>query len=470
MTTFPMTIRGRSVSADSLQKITDPATGQIVGLAPECDLACLDDACEAACDACGQWAELDQAERSSFLIKAADAVEAHTDEIGELLTAEQGKPLSEARGENQGFARFLRYFAELDLPAELVQDDDSARVEVVRRPLGVVAALTPWNGPVYMMGMKVAPALAAGNTMVLKPSPFTPLATLRLGEILGDVLPAGVLNVVSGGNALGAALVSHAVPRKVSFTGSIATGRTIAQAAAADLKRVTLELGGNDPAVLLDDVDLERALPRIFWSAFGNCGQTCVAVKRVYVPASLYPAVIDGLSALAAGAQVGDGRDPETQIGPLTTSSQLERINDLVQDAVDRGGRVAAGGSRLDRSGNFYAPTIVADVSDGVRIVDEEQFGPALPIIAYSDIEHAVQRANATQYGLGASVWGSDPTRLSKVASRLEAGAVWVNTHRATVGPQQPVSGWKWSGLGVEKGHWGLEALTELRVNYVAHS
>jgi acyl-CoA reductase-like NAD-dependent aldehyde dehydrogenase len=315
--------------------------------------------------------------------------------------------------------------------------------------------------------MKIAPALAAGNTVVLKPSPFTPLATLRLGELLRPVLPPGVLNVVSGGDALGVRMTGHPAVRKITFTGSVATGKRVAAAAAPDLKRITLELGGNDPAIVLDDADVDAVADGIFWSSFANAGQICSAIKRVYVPRSLHDALVDALADRARKVVVGDGTEKGTRLGPITTRPQFERVCELVEDALARGARAAAGGAPLDRPGNFFAPTVLTGIEDGVRIVDEEQFGPALPVVAYRDLEDAVERANGTHFGLDGSVWSADPERAASVATRLECGTVWINTHLVQ-GPAQPFGGARWSGIGVENGPWGLAGFYELQTLYRA--
>jgi acyl-CoA reductase-like NAD-dependent aldehyde dehydrogenase len=299
--------------------------------------------------------------------------------------------------------------------------------------------------------------------MVLKPSPYTPLATLKMGEVLNSALPPGVLNVVSGGDSLGARMTEHPVPRKITFTGSVSTGKKVAASAAPDLKRVTLELGGNDPAIVLDDVDAGELAERLFWGAFSNSGQVCIAIKRLYVPESRYDEMVEALAATARSVTTGDGMAEGTQLGPINNRPQFERVSELVADAVHHGARAAAGGRPIDGPGYFYEPTILSDVSDGTRIVDEEQFGPALPVIAYRDVEDALARANATHFGLGGSVWSADPDRAAALAERLECGTAWVNTH-AGLTPSQPFGGFKWSGMGVENGTWGLYGYTELQV------
>jgi acyl-CoA reductase-like NAD-dependent aldehyde dehydrogenase len=262
-------------------------------------------------------------------------------------------------------------------------------------------------------------------------------------------------------------MTAHPVPRKISFTGSVATGKRVAAAAAPDLKRVTLELGGNDPAILLDDVDPDAVVDKVFWAAFANNGQVCSAIKRVYVPEALYGRVVDALADRARAVRVGDGAAEGTELGPVNNRPQFERVAELVDDAVRGGARAVAGGSAREGGGYFFEPTILADVSDGTRIVDEEQFGPALPVIAYRDLDDAVERANATHFGLSGSVWSGDPDRGAEVAARLECGTAWSNTH-LVLQPHQPFGGAKWSGLGVENGPWGLLAFTELQVLYRA--
>ena len=459
---YVMTIDGQAVPAEQTFGVINPATGEVFAQAPECTREQLDAALESAHKAQLSW-KTDAAARTEALLAAADAVDAAAKELGPLLTAEQGKPVAQAIGEAKGVALWLRHFAKLDLPREVIQDDERVFAEVVRRPVGVVAAITPWNFPLSMAAWKIAPALRAGNTVVVKPSPYTPLATLRLGEVLRDVLPPGVLNIVSGGDELGGWMTSHPLVRKISFTGSVATGKKVAAAAAPDLKRVTLELGGNDPAIVLDDVDTEKVAAKLFCSAFRNNGQVCIAIKRVYVPERLHDDLVDALAAKARAAKVDDGMAEGTDLGPINNKPQFERVSELVSDALSNGATAVAGGGPLDRPGYFFAPTMLTGVSDGTRIVDEEQFGPALPVIPYRDVDDALARANATTFGLGGSVWSADPDRAADVAERLESGTAWVNTH-AALAPHQPFGGAKWSGIGVENGSWGLLGFTEIQV------
>ena len=465
---FTMTIAGGAVGGADDFEVLDPATGDTLALAPAASREQLDAAMEAALAAFPGW-RADEPARRSALAAAAGAVESATYELAKLLTQEQGKPLRESLAEVGTCATWLRYFATLELPREVVQDDEQALVEVVRRPLGVVAAITPWNFPLALASWKLAPALRAGNTVVLKPSPFTPLTTLRLAELLRPHLPAGVLNVVSGGDELGEWTSAHPVPRKISFTGSIATGKHVAASAASDLKRVTLELGGNDPAVLLDDVDPAALANRLFWGAFYNCGQVCAGIKRVYAPERLYDDVVSSLAERARSVKVANGMDDGVRVGPIATGPQFERVGELVADAVANGAHAAAGGAPLRLGGYFFAPTVLSGASDTMRIVAEEQFGPALPVIPYRDLDEALEHANATQFGLGGSVWSADPRRAAAVAGELETGTAWVNTH-AVLAPHQPFGGTKWSGIGVENGPWGLYGFTELQVLHHARA
>jgi acyl-CoA reductase-like NAD-dependent aldehyde dehydrogenase len=371
--------------------------------------------------------------------------------------------------EAYGAGYWMKYYSRLELPRDVIQDDEQAYAEVIRRPIGVVAAITPWNFPIMLAAWKIAPALLAGNTIVLKPSPFTPRSSLVMGEVLSEVLPPGVLNVVTGGDELGRWMTSHPTPRKISFTGSVATGKHVAAAAAPDLKRVTLELGGNDPAILLDDVDVAAITDKLFTGAFDNSGQICSAIKRVYVPESIHDEVVEALAARAAAAKVGDGMDPASELGPIQNRPQFDRVSGLVADALADGATAVTGGGPIDGPGYFFQPTILTGIAEGTRIVDEEQFGPALPIISYRDIDEVVARANATNFGLSGSVWSADADRAGAVAEQLDCGTAWVNAHVA-LGPHQPFGGYKWSGVGVENGPWGLAGYTELQVQYRARS
>jgi acyl-CoA reductase-like NAD-dependent aldehyde dehydrogenase len=447
-----MTIAGALASGTSTFGVIDPSTGQVIDNAPACGREQVEQVMAALQSAATEWAA-NPDRRKACLRAAAGMVDGHAEELAALVCRELGAPPAQALSQAAGLANFFRFYAEMvELEAEILSDAPDTRVAVLRRPVGPVVAIAPWNGPLYMAAMKIAPALAAGDPVVLKPSPYTPLATLRAGELLVDVFPPGVFNVVSGDNDLGPLLTSHRVPRMVTFTGSVATGLHVAAAAAADLKRVTLELGGNDAAVLLDDIDVEETAQELFRAGFHNCGQVCVAPKRVFVHDSRYDDLVEALADRARTAVVGSPGEEGVELGPVQNASQLARIIALVDDARTRGARVATGGIRMDRPGYFFQPTIIAEAVEGMRVVDEEQFGPVMPVIRFSDVDDAVSRANATEYGLGASAWSSDPVRAEQVADRLVAGQAWVNTHQSTLGPHQPVVGVKtqrsWRGEG----------------------
>jgi len=458
-----MTVNGRAVAGEDSFAVFDPALGAECGRAPQCSAEQLDDAMAAAEAAAERWGRSEN-DRRHALRRAADTIGEHVTELATILTTEQGKPFRDACTEVTRSAQWLSYFSDLGpmgSPARVGAD----RAELVRRPIGVVAAITPWNAPLMLACWKLGPALRAGNTVVLKPSPFTPLSTLRMGELLANVLPPGVLNVVCGGDDLGAQLTAHRVPRKISFTGSVPTGKKVAVAAAGDLKRVTLELGGNDPAIVLDDADPVGIADALFWSVFRNCGQVCSAVKRVYVPETLHDQVVDELAQRARAVRVGPGFDDGVELGPINNVPQLARVEELVDDARQHGATVAAGGSRLPGAGHFYAPTVVTGVGRGTRVVDEEQFGPVVPVVAYRDIDDAVEQANATHFGLSASVWSADASRAAEVGARLQAGRVGLNVHPG-ISPDIPFGGWKWSGIGLENGVAALDEYTQLQVVY----
>jgi acyl-CoA reductase-like NAD-dependent aldehyde dehydrogenase len=462
MSEFSMTIDGTQASTAETFGVVNPATGEVFEQAPECTREQLDTAMESAHKAYRDWRSDEDARRKA-LHALGDLMFASAGDIAPILTSEQGKPLADANMELMGAGVWFKYYADLEIPRQVIQDDDNAFVEVVRKPIGVVAAITPWNFPLVLASWKIAPALLAGNTMVLKPSPYTPLATLKLGELLASALPPGVLNVVSGGDELGKWMTSHPLARKVSFTGSISAGKHVATSAAADLKRVTLELGGNDAAIILDDVDPAAVADKLFWGAFQNNGQVCSAIKRVYAPEAIHDQLAEALAAKAREVKVGDGAVEGNQLGPINNKPQYERVSELVADALAGGATALTGGKPVDGPGYFFEPTILTGALDGTRIVDEEQFGPALPILSYRNLDEAVDRANATNFGLSGSVWGTDSDRAAEVASRLECGTAWVNTHLALM-PQQPFGGAKWSGIGVENGPWGYYGFTELQV------
>jgi len=434
--------------------VLDPATGEPFAEAPDQQPAELDAIVDRAYAAWRGW-RADPDARAAALLAAADAVERAAPDLAPLLTREQGKPLPESHAEVARTAARLRYFATLRPQTQPIADGRPMHSEVRWRPLGPVAAIVPWNFPLQLASAKFAPALAAGNTVVLKPSPFTPLATRMLGSILAAALPEDVLTVVTGREPLGERLASHPGFRHVTFTGSVPTGRAVARGAASSLARVTLELGGNDAAILLDDVDVEQIADRLFWAAFRNCGQICMAVKRVYAPARRYSEVVEALAQCAKKTVVGPGLDAGSQLGPINNAPQLARVEHYAAQALADGARAAAGGYPLDRPGYFFAPTILADVPPQNPLVTEEQFGPVLPVLPYRRIDEAVEAANGTGFGLGGSVWGSDLGQAETVAGQLECGTAWIN-HHGELSLAQPFAGAKESGVGVAGGPWGF--------------
>ena len=462
MLAYPMLIDGQLVNTPEQDPVINPAQGTPFATCAHASKAHIDQAVSAAARAYRTWRK-DEALRRQKLNECAAALQAHTSEVAEVLTREQGKPLNTAMMELYAASMWFSYFAGLEIKPEVLQDDGEKRIQIVRKPLGVVGAITPWNFPVVLLSWKFAPALLAGNTVVLKPSEFTPLSSLMVAGILKDVLPPGVINVIAGPGAVGAELAGHPEVRKISFTGSVATGKKIMQYAASDLKRVTLELGGNDPAIVLDDVDPAKVLDGLFWGAFTNSGQVCTAIKRLYVHEKVYAPIVDGLIERAKAVKVGDGTEPDTQLGPINNKMQFEKVVGLVDDARKNGARIAVGGAPLDRPGYFYPPTIVTEAHAGLRLVDEEQFGTALPVIKYRNLEDVFEEANRTHYGLGGSVWTSDLELGEQLVQRIESGTGWVNQHM-DITPFAPFGGCKWSGVGYENGKWGYEEFTEMQV------
>ena len=454
--------------ADLLNAITDengrdilnPATGEVVGRAPENTVEDLNAAVETARAAQKDFAKLSDEERCELLTKAAAAIDANAEALVELLSREQGKPLNgpNARFEVGACSAWLNATASFEHPNYTAVDDDITAT-VNYRPLGVVGAIGPWNWPMMITIWQIAPALRMGNAVVVKPSEYTPLSVLGLLKVVNSVLPEGVLQVVSGAGEVGAALTTHEGVDKIMFTGSTATGKKIVEASADNLTRLTLELGGNDAGIVLDDADPKEIAGDLFWGAFINTGQTCAAMKRVYVPESLYDAVCEALVEVAKASPMGVGLEEENVLGPLQNKQQFDIVDKLVTAAKDSGARVLLGGDPdYDAPGYFYPTTLVADIDPDNALVVEEQFGPALPIVKYTDLDWAIEQANKLDVGLGSSVWSSNRERALDVAAQLEAGTTWINSHGA-VDPRVPFGGIKSSGYGVEFGTEGLKGL-----------
>jgi acyl-CoA reductase-like NAD-dependent aldehyde dehydrogenase len=459
---FRLVINGRLTRGASSLDVINPATGQLLTTCARADKAQLDEAVAAAKAAFVTWSVTTLEQRRQSLLKIADALTARSAEFARLLTEEQGKPLAHAMGEMGGSIAMIRAFAAMDLPVKVLRETATERIVQHHAPLGVVAAITPWNFPMILLMIKVAPALLAGNTVVAKPAPTTPLTTLLFAELCAPLLPPGVFNVIVDQNDLGGFLTQHPDVAKVAFTGSTATGKKVMASVAGTIKRLTLELGGNDAAIVLDDVNVKEVAAKIYQGAMVNSGQVCLAIKRVYVPDALYEAMCEELVKLAGATVVGDGLDATTQMGPLQNKAQFEKVKEFLADAHSHG-KVIAGGKVLDRAGYFISPTIVRDIPDDARLVREEQFGPVLPVLKYSDLDDAIARANGTEYGLGGTVWGTDLTRAYEVAQRIASGTVWVNKH-LELPPDIPFGGAKQSGFGTEMGQEGLEEFTQSRI------
>ncbi|MDX2525290.1 aldehyde dehydrogenase family protein [Streptomyces europaeiscabiei] len=461
-----MTIAGKPISAADWTEVENPARAEVFAKVPSASGADVDAAVSAATDAAADWAGLSQAERQALLRACGDALAGHLDEVAALVTQEQGKPLRDARAEVGLSADWFHRTAELSLDVEELVRDEAAHITAVRVPHGPVASVAPSNFPVILAVTKIAPALLAGNTVVLKPSPLTPLSGLRMAEVFASVLPPGVLNTVSGGAETGTALVTHPGIRMVSFTGSDTTGRAIARAASSDLRHVVLELGGNDACLILPGTDVSAVAPGVFAAAMRNCGQFCAAVKRVYVSRDQAAQLVDALAAEADSVALGDGLDPTSDLGPLVSGDQRAKVSALVAAAERAGGTVVRGGRAPRRPGYFFAPTIMTDLPPGTDLEQEEQFGPVIPVIAYDSVPEAVARANGTRFGLGGSVWG--PVEAARaVGAELECGTVWINTH-GDLRHDVPFGGHGQSGVGLEYGYWGLLEYTRVKVLNVA--
>lgn len=451
--------------------VINPATGlPVTDACPHATAAQVDDAVTGSHSAFELWSRLSLDERKAFFPKARAALKGHADMLADLLSKEQGKPLAHARSEVESGTEVFAEGMKVEVPIKRVGETPTHSLEIHRKPLGVVAAIVPWNYPVHIAVMKIMHALVYGNTVIVKPSPYTPLSTLRVGEILAPVFPPGVVNVLSGPDTrdeqcVGDQLARHPLVKLVAFTGSISTGKRVFQNCSTKMARMVLELGGNDPAIVLENADVNEAAEGVFEGAMINSGQICCGIKRVYVHKAIADAFTDKLVDLASERvkQLGDAATEGVVMGPLNNAMQYTRVSELVKDAVRNGASLLVGGARpphVDQNGFFFAPTVLKNVKEGMRIVDEEQFGPVIPVLTFETEDEVVARANATKYGLGASVWGTDPAEVNRVALRLEAGIVWTNEH-ASDAPGLAFGGFKESGFGREGGDYDLLTYTE---------
>jgi acyl-CoA reductase-like NAD-dependent aldehyde dehydrogenase len=458
---YYLSIAGKLVESKDSFDVVNPATRKVFAKAPSATPEQLEEAIAAAKAAFKSWSALKYEERERYLNAFADALEANRDQLSRLLTQEQGKPLTTmAEPEVDQSIAYIRQIAARLIPIEIVEETNDHIVELHHTPLGVVGAITPWNFPVLLALWKVAPALITGNTIVIKPSPFTPLSTLRFGQIAQSVLPAGVLSVVSGGNELGPQLTGHPDVAKISFTGSTETGKHVLRSAAGTVKRVTLELGGNDAAIVLPDADWKPIIPQLFWGAIGTSGEWCVGIKRLYVHSSFHKDFVEAFVDYAKQQKLGDGLDPTVTVGPVQNKMQFDKLKAFLDDIKADGQKIVLGGEIDESQQGYFIPiTVVDNPPEDSRIVQEEQFGPIVPIIAYDDVEDAIKRANESPFGLGGSVWGRDTKAAVAVANRLETGMVWVNEIQ-TQGVDIPFGGHKQSGLGTEHGDEGRKLFT----------
>jgi succinate-semialdehyde dehydrogenase/glutarate-semialdehyde dehydrogenase len=463
-------IGGKSVDSGSgkaTREIRNPANGAVVATVLEGTEADVDAAVQSARDAFPKWWNTPASTRGKILHDAAEAIVERVDELARILTSEQGKPIMEARMEIHRFAHTLEHYAGLakNLRGGYVPDLDEKPHRhglILKRPLGVCAAIVPWNFPVSLMGNKLGPALVTGNTVVVKPAESTPLASTRAIEILFEAgVPAGVVNTVLGdGAVVGRALTLHPGVAKIGFTGATETGRLVMAGAASTIKRVTLELGGSDPMIVAADADVDRAVSAASVGRFFNCGQACLAIKRVFLFEPIADEFTEKLVAKANKLKIGPGLEEGVQLGPMHSAEQLEKLEEQVADAVSKGARVLAGGKRLRGGafdgGFFHQATILTDVDRSSRVATEEVFGPALPLFRVKDLHEAIARANESIYGLGSSIWTRNLAMATEAAERLEAGYTWINSVNK-IYDELPFGGFKQSGIGQEHGCEALD-------------
>lgn len=460
-------VDGNWIAAEDNQVIavTNPANGEIVGRVPSLTGGQIEGVISASEKAFMQWRNYTAAKRSTILRKWFDLIIAHADDLATIMTSEQGKPLKEARGEILYAASFVEWFAE---EAKRTYGDTipspqaNQRITVIRQPIGVTASITPWNFPAAMITRKVAPALAAGCTMIVRPASLTPLTALALGELAQRAgIPSGVLQIITGkSSTIGKILTDSAVVRKLSFTGSTEVGRTLMSECASTIKRISLELGGNAPFIVFNDADLDEAVKGAITCKYRNAGQTCVCANRILVQAEIYDAFTEKFKRAVQALKVGNGMDAGTDIGPLIEESAVKKVEGLIADALEKNGKLVLGGKRL--GGLFFEPTIMTDITPEMRFASEETFGPVAPLFKFDTEEEAIGMANNTIFGLAAYFYTRDYARVVRVSEALEYGMIGHNTGLIS-NEVAPFGGIKQSGLGREGSKYGIEEYTELK-------
>ncbi|KZX54119.1 aldehyde dehydrogenase family protein [Qipengyuania flava] len=460
MTDYKNLIDGEMVDNGEWLEVLNPANEQVVGRVPAAGKDELDRAVAAARRAFKSWKKTSHEERQQVVQGIAAAIKENADELFRLLTTEQGKPHAQAQQEIYGAAGLAAAQSTLTLDDVVNQDDDTRLSRTRRVPVGVVGGIVPWNFPIMMAIQKIVPALVAGCTIVLKPSPFTPLTTLRIAELIKDVVPAGTVNIITGEDTLGPLITGHPDIDKITFTGSTATGKKIMEGAAGDLKRITLELGGNDASIVLPDADVQKVAEQLFWSSFSNAGQVCIAAKRIYIHEDIYDDLSKAIAEYAKTVVVGDGSQQGTGVGPIQNKKQYERVLELIQDAKDNGYKFLTGGDKDPSGTGYYVPiTILDNPPEDARIVAEEQFGPVMPLMKFESVDEVIERANNSEYGLAGAVWTKDTDKGVEIAEQLETGTVWINEFMQ-LSPFAPFGGHKQSGFGAEYGIDGLKEFT----------
>ena len=459
-TQYKNLINGEMIDTGEWLDVVNPANEAVIGQVPACGEDQLNQAVAAARAAFGSWKKTSFEERKAACMAISGAIKENADELYRLLTSEQGKPHEQAKGEIFGAAGMSAAQAGLQLE-DVVNEDSDERLSRTRRvPVGVVGGIVPWNFPILMAVQKIIPALMSGCTIVLKPSPFTPLTTLRIAELIADKVPAGTVNIITGEDSLGPLITSHPDIDKITFTGSTATGKKIMEGASADLKRITLELGGNDASIVMPDADPKKVAEQLFWSSFSNAGQICIAAKRIYIHEDIYDELSAALVEYAKTVTVGDGSQQGTGVGPIQNKKQYDRVVGLIEDAKDNGYKFLVGGDADPSGTGYYVPiTILDNPPEDARIVAEEQFGPVMPLMKFSSDDEVIQRANNSEYGLAGAVWTADTDKGVEIAEQLETGTVWINEF-LHVSPFAPFGGHKQSGFGAEYGLDGLKEFT----------